>query len=138
MPDERHLVYHTIPLIRNLFHVFLVESRALTLLPLPKEYEIKELLEACKNNFALYDLQTSPSKPPLQMLTIAESLNLEELRVKMVDGCAKKITLTQLDSQRKLEENAKLTDTTYHQVIRSVESLLTLSWVDGRGYLMSP
>ena len=55
------------------------------------------------------------------MLTIAESLKLEDLRVKMVDGCAKKITLTELDRQRKLEENSKLTDSTYQQVIRFVK-----------------
>ena len=41
--------------------------------------------------------------------------------MKMVDGCAKKITLTELDRQRKLEENSKLTDTTYQQVIRFVK-----------------
>ena len=61
--------------------------------------------------------------------------------MKMVDACAKKINLTELDRQRKLEQNSKLTDTTYQQVIRFVKNFSTtgeLSAVDGRGYIMSP
>ena len=56
--------------------------------------------------------------PTLEMLTLAEKHDLNDLVDGMLVKCAAKLSLSQIDCQKKLPENKDLSDSNYLKLIR--------------------
>ena len=56
--------------------------------------------------------------PTLEMLTLAEKHDLNDLVDGMLVKCAAKLSLSQIDRQKKLPENKDLSDSNYLKLIR--------------------
>ena len=54
----------------------------------------------------------------VRMVKLAEDLNLEEFRGRMINKCAAKLRGKEIDRQRSLPENKGLSDKSYNQIIR--------------------
>ena len=119
-----------------------VDASSTALLPLAVEYQIKDLLELCTLYFRRFYKTESPEKrspdwyrslpsqkrksedikeqhiPTLEMLTLAEKYDLNDLVDGMLVKCAAKLSLFQIDSQKELPENKDLSDINYLKLIR--------------------
>ena len=54
----------------------------------------------------------------VRMVKLAEDLNLEEFKNRMINKCAAKLSGEEIDRQWSLPENKGLSDKSYNQIIR--------------------
>ena len=117
----------------------------MALLSLAVEYQIEDLQKLCEHHLAAYDCNykeyqesrsvggiiiTSPPSSDtyfdgrfnyhqqVRMVKLAEDLNLEEFKSRMINKCAAKVSGEEVDRQWSLPENKGLSDKSYNQIIR--------------------
>ena len=119
-----------------------LDDSSTALLPLAVEYQMKQLLELCTLHLRRVYITESPEQhspdwyrslssqrkkeedigeqhiPTLEMLTLAEKYDLNDLVDSMLAKCAAKLNLSQIDRQKKLPENKDLSDSNYLKLIR--------------------
>lgn len=96
----------------------ILDEVAVALLPLAVEYQIKCLQEICSAHFSRASLYDMAHIPTLEMLTLAETHSLADLKEKMLIKCAAKLGTAEIDRQRLLPENKAMTEQTYIRLLR--------------------
>lgn len=98
------------------------DHKSMAILPLAVEYQMETLQHICEDQLMerLPCGQSSIPKgiPLLVMLTLAERLQLKELTAQMIEKCAARLTIQEIDRQKELPENNSLPAETYHQLIK--------------------
>ena len=95
--------------------------RATVLLPLAVEYALSDLQHWCETKILGMPSSTHQAEdnsiPILAMLTAAEKLDLKDLQEKMIDRCARRISIADLELQKESVDNKDLKPETYTEVV---------------------
>ena len=96
--------------------------RATVLLPLAVEYALSDLQHWCETKILGIIPDSSHqtednSIPILAMLTTAEKLDLKDLRERMIDRCARRMSIADLELQKESVDNKDLKPETYTEVV---------------------
>ena len=111
-------------LMSGLVRIFIFHQiglRATVLLPLAVEYALSDLQHWCEMKILGMPSSTHQaednSTPILAMLTSAEKLDLSHLREKMIDRCARRMAIADLELQKESVDNKELKPETYTEVV---------------------
>ena len=109
-------------MVLHIYFFHLIGLRATVLLPLAVEYALSDLQHWCESKILGIIPDSSPQAedntiPILAMLTAAEKLDLKDLHKRMIDRCAQRMSIADLELQKKSVDNVDLKPETYTEVV---------------------
>ena len=108
-------------MVLHIYFFHQIGLRATVLLPLAVEYALSDLQHWCETEIlgmpSSTDQTENNSTPILAMLTAAEKLDLKDLHKRMIDRCAQRMSIADLELQKKSVDNVDLKPETYTEVV---------------------